>query len=238
MKFGLIDVHSHLLPGIDDGCKTVAESIACAKVLVENGYTHSFCTPHVWPSLPANNVREIPKRVAELQSELDRAAVALKLLPGGELNLGAHLVGINYADQPTYGMKGKYLLIDLWCDELPEYFEEVVRGFQEQGRTVILGHPERMRAVQDSPELADYFAKLGILMQCNLGCLSDPPRTDTRKTAEKLLKRGHYFLLGIDLHNLTSLPTRLDGLKVARELVGEEKVDELTKVNPQTLING
>jgi len=87
MTTGHIDVHSHLLPGIDDGCKNVAESVACAKLMVQAGYTHSFCTPHVWPNLPHNRPEDITRRVARLQSSLSEAGVPLKLFPGGELNM-------------------------------------------------------------------------------------------------------------------------------------------------------
>src|SRR3954452_14084940 len=87
MTTGRIDVHSHLLPGIDDGCASLEESIDCARRLVNAGYTHSFCTPHVWPNLPANNPTEIQQRVSSLQSELFTAQIPLTLIPGGEINL-------------------------------------------------------------------------------------------------------------------------------------------------------
>src|SRR4051794_13053357 len=87
MDSGRIDVHGHLLPGIDDGCRTFDESIACAQALVSAGYTHAFCTPHVWPQYPQNVVDQIAPRVAALQSKLEEAAVPLTVLPGGELNL-------------------------------------------------------------------------------------------------------------------------------------------------------
>src|ERR1051326_3808231 len=84
---GRIDCHAHLLPGVDDGCADLAESIACARMLVAAGDTHAFCTPHIWPNLPHNNVEQIPQRTVALQRVLDEAAVTLQLLPGGELNL-------------------------------------------------------------------------------------------------------------------------------------------------------
>lgn len=235
MISGRIDVHSHLLPGVDDGCKTVEESIACARQLVAAGYTHSFCTPHVWPSLPENNPQLIARRVAELQKQFVAAGLNLELKPGGELNMGPHLLNADLETQPTYGMGGKYLLIDLWCDELPDYFEPVVRQFQSLGRTVILAHPERMRAVQDSPGLADYFASLGILLQGNFACLSDAPNSDTCRTAVRYLKENRYFMLGMDLHAIRSLPQRLAGLRVAQEMLGDAQFDRLTKINPSKI---
>ncbi len=70
---GRIDVHSHLLPGIDDGCKTVEESIGCARVLVANGYTHAFCTPHIWHKYVGISRESVPRMCAILLGELEKA---------------------------------------------------------------------------------------------------------------------------------------------------------------------
>src|SRR5258708_27714399 len=143
-----IDVHSHLLPGIDDGCQTLEESLACAARMVEAGYTHSFCTPHIWPSLPENQATLIAERVAAVQQALDAASIPLKLSPGGEMNLRPETARLSIDEVVTYGMRGKHVLIDLWADRLPAFFEDAVRHLQSMGLTVILAHPERMRAVQ------------------------------------------------------------------------------------------
>ena len=95
---------------------------------------------------------------------------------------------------------------------------------QSDGLTVILAHPERMRAVQEQPELADYFAELGILLQGNLQCFGEPTDTWMRITAERYSGRGRYFMLGSDLHNSQILPVRFRGLRRAAEAVGAEKL--------------
>lgn len=236
MTTGRIDVHSHLLPGIDDGCKNVAESVACAKLMVQAGYTHSFCTPHVWPHLSRNTVSHIPRYTEELQSALDMAGVRLRLIPGGELNLREDMHATPDDGLVSYGMRRKFVLIDLWCDTLPRFFQKGMEWLQSKDVKVILAHPERMAAVQKEPELADYFAKIGLLLQGNLQCFSDPLGSPTRRTAERLLLEKRYFLLGSDLHNLASLPMRLEGLKRATDLVGRETVDALTLTNPAQLL--
>jgi protein-tyrosine phosphatase len=124
----------------------------------------------------------------------------------------------------------------LWAEKLPEFFAPAVRWLQGMGLTVILAHPERCRAVQDDPGLADVFAEMGILLQGNLQCLSDRPEADTRRVAEKFLTERRYFLLGTDLHAPHSLGRRLDGLKTAIKLVGEEVVAKLTVENPNRLL--
>src|SRR5215475_13484720 len=78
--FGRIDVHTRLLPGIDDGCKTVEESIECATELVVAGYTHAFCTPPIWPTYKGVSRVSVPRWVESLQGEFRKAGVPLKLI--------------------------------------------------------------------------------------------------------------------------------------------------------------
>ena len=236
MTTGRIDVHSHLLPGLDDGCRTVEESIACAKLMVESGYTHSFCTPHIWPNLPDNSVAKIPQQVAVLQVALNGAGVPLKLIPGGEINLRADTPWTPVEALVSYGMLRKFVLIDLWAERIPPFFEPAIKWFQALNFQVVLAHPERMAAVQRQPELADYFAEIGLLLQGNLQCFSDPVGSPTRTTVERYLLEGRYFMLGSDLHNLASLPMRLEGLRRAIGLAGEKTVNHLTVENPRRLL--
>ena len=222
---------------MDDGCRTVAESLQCARLLVDAGYTHSFCTPHIWPGLPDNRIENIVRWTAELQRELDNAALPLRLIPGGEINLVSDYHRTTAPEEVvTYGMAGQYVLFDLWADTLPEHFLPAVRWFRSLGMRPVLAHPERMRAVQDEPELAELFGRIGLLMQGNLQCFSDPPHVPTRRIAERYLLEGRYFMLGCDLHRIETLPVRLEGLAMATQLAGEEAVRELTVENPRKLL--
>jgi protein-tyrosine phosphatase len=233
---GRIDVHAHLIPDVDDGCRGVAESIDCGRVLAANGYTHAFCTPHVWPSLPAVTRESVPKWTADLQRAFDAVGVGLTLLPGGELNLHADVRDTPPEQLITPGLGGRYILCDMWAERIPHWFEKAVRWLQKQGLTVILAHPERMRAVQDDPDVVAEFEALDILLQGNLQCFADRPGALTRGVAEKYLSEGRYFLLGSDTHNPQSMPIRMAGLKRAVELVGEDAVNVLTMENPRKLM--
>src|SRR6266568_307588 len=191
---GRIDVHTHLLPGVDDGCADLGESIECGRMLVEAGYSHAFCTPHIWPNLPHNNPAMISQRTQELQKEFDRAGVSLKLLPGGELNLRAEMVNWQHEQVPTFGMKGKYCFFDLWVDKLPAFFWPVVEHLKGLELKVMVAHPERMRAVQEEPGLVEEFLERGLLLQGNLQCFSDAIESPTRRMVEKFLRERRYFL--------------------------------------------
>jgi protein-tyrosine phosphatase len=233
---GRIDVHAHLLPDVDDGCRTYADSIACARELVAAGYTHAFCTPHVWPSYDFVTRRNVPLWTRDLQEKLDEAAVPLRLMPGGELNLHEGVRDLTDDYLITYGMAERYVLIDIWASELPEFFAPGVRFLQSRGYTVILAHPERMRAVQDNPKLADVFADMGMLLQGNLQCFGDPPDAHTRRVAEQYLMEGRYFMLGSDTHNPQSMAIRMNGLRNAIELAGDKVIAKLTIENPRKLM--
>jgi protein-tyrosine phosphatase len=233
---GRIDVHSHLLPGIDDGCKTLDESLACAARMVEAGYTHSFCTPHLWPSLPGNTVTSISAATRALQAALTEAGIRLTVMPGGENNLRAQTPTIPPGELVTYGMQGKYLLFDFWADRLPPFFEAGIAHYQSLGLTAILAHPERLNLVQRDPDVVERFQEMGLLLQGNLQCFSDPRQADTRRCAERFLAEGRYFMLGSDLHGLATLDCRLAGLERIGELVDSTTLDRLTRDHPMRLL--
>lgn len=231
-----IEAHCHLLPGRDDGCQSVEESIACARRLVEQGYNRAFCTPHIWPNYPNNTVANIPSWVDSLQKAFDRAQVPLKLMPGGELNLHKSLMDTPADQVVTYGMKRHHALIDIWCHELPDYFDPTIRWLQNMGLQVILAHPERMHAVTQNPDLLDHFADLGLLLQGNLYIFVEPEGDPKRIIAEKCLTEGRYFMLGSDTHRPDGMDARIAGLHQAQELVGPEQIRILLEDHPAMLI--
>lgn len=239
MTRGRIDIHGHLLPGIDDGCPSAEDSLACARMLVDAGYTHACCTPHVWPTLARNTVTAIRQRTDELQQQLDAAGVPLRLIPGGEINLEWNWPAIGSAppaEIASYGLAGKHLLFDFWADTFPDFLPPAVQRLQGLGFTLIMAHPERLIAVQTDPAIADRFIEMDIRLQCNSWCLTDPVGTPTRDVSERLLRDGKYFLLGTDLHNAATLPIRLEGVHRAIEYVGADAVDALTITNPRQLV--
>ena len=241
MSTGRIDVHAHLIPGVDDGCPSLEDSLACARLFVEAGYTHAFCTPHVWPQLQRNTAAAIGPWTASLQREVDAADIPLKLIPGGEINLEWNWPKLGereLADVVTYGLACRYVLVDFWADAYPDFLDPAVRHLQSLGLTVIMAHPERLRAVHDDPEIVSGFIEKGILLQCNTWCLMDPPGNPIRDTSERLLREGRYFLLGTDCHNAATLPIRLEGVRRAAQMVGEKVVNELTITNPRKLLEG
>jgi len=240
MQTGRIDVHAHLLPGLDDGCGDVGESLQCARALVAEGYTHAFCTPHVWPSLE-NNPESIRAAVEKLQPQFDSENVPLKLLCGGEINLLELWPEI--AEMPaekivSYGMAGKYLLFDFWADTFAECradLEAAIGNLVSRGFKPIMAHPERIAAMRE-PGAIERVVELGVLLQLNSYCLSERVDPPIFETASRLLREGKYFLIGSDTHKPAGMGYRSRGLKGAMEIAGAEGMEKLTVINPRLLL--
>ena len=235
-EIGRIDVHAHLLPGVDDGSRSVAESVELCRAMNQAGYTHLFCTPHFWPGFPLVSPAFLRERVTALQTEMDRAGVPVTLLPGAELTLSLDLDTIAPGELPTYMLAGRYVLFDFWDSELSDEFWPWVKRLQSMKLTVVLAHPERIPAVQNEPELLDQFNAAGMLLQANLQCLADQPGNIRRQLVERWLLEGRYYMLGSDMHRTEGLAPRLAGLARAEELLGEEAVWKLTHTNPLKLM--
>ncbi len=242
MQTGRIDVHGHLLPGIDDGCSDYEESFAVARALTAAGYTHAFCTPHVWPSLPNNNVAGIRAAVAKLREQLGAAEIPLKVMGGGELNLlqlGPLLPTLADSEIVTYGLGSKYMLFDFWTEEYAECkapLEAAVTHLHGRGFQLILAHPERIGAIQNSPDAISSLADLGVLFQLNSWCLGETAGSVTRQLATRLLEEGRYFLIGTDLHKPSGMEARLGGIEIAEQIAGREAIRKLTIENPHLLL--
>lgn len=234
--FGRIDVHGHYLPKLDDGSRSIDESVDMARVMADAGYTHLTCSPHIWPEHQYSPAF-LRDRVSQLQQALNQNGVPITLIPGGELNLTElDMVSLRDHEIISYNLAGKYVLFDFWAGELPEDYWERIERIRKFGAIPIQAHPERIACFQYHPLLLDELAEHGVLLQCNLQCLSDLAGVRTRDCAEQWLHDGRYFMLASDAHRIDTMNIRLRGLQTAIELLGAEEVDRLTKTNPAKVI--
>lgn len=245
---GLVDIHSHLLPGVDDGCRDVSESLECARRLADAGFTHVFCTPHVAPDLPHNNRASLGPAVAQLQAALDEARIALTLYPGGEMRLGPAMLETPPEDLLLLNLGnsrgGKFLLFDTWESEWPAYFQKVMFRFMQLGIIPIMAHPERCAFVHDDPlNVADRLADLGVLLQLNCYVLGDEKAMKKglfskpmRQAAERLIEFDYYSFLASDVHRADTMDDRLSALDTARNYMGSAMFRKLAKRNPLQIL--
>jgi protein-tyrosine phosphatase len=232
-----IDVHCHFLPGIDDGCRDINESLACLRLMAEAGYSRLFCTPHCGDSeFSELTTAEVAERVRALQGHAVAAQIPIELRPGGELRLSPHIAeDLPQFGVPTYGHAGKYVLADLWENDWPSWATRAVEWLQARGYTVILAHPERMPLLRANPDAINMLAKFGLLFQGNLGPIGGADTPQIVALAEHYLQEDRYFMVGSDGHRPPHMPARLAGLKRIETLVGPDKLRQLTITNPARL---
>ena len=232
MASGRIDIHSHLIPGVDDGCADVGESLACVKRLMGAGYVGSVCTPHVWPAAyPWNTPRRVAEEVAELREVLAGMGLAYEVWTGAEVRLDEHAVArMEREGVPALG-ESRSVLVDFWADRWPGYVDEALAWLQGEGYRVVLAHPERIGIRDDErwlSELETRWVERGGLLQGNLRPLVGGDGKTARRRGEALLRAGRYAVLALDMHRPDTLEERLGGLAAAAKIVGEAEVDRLT----------
>ena len=231
-----IDLHSHLLPGVDDGCRNLEESLTCIRMLLRHGYGGTVCTPHLLPNQP----HLVPEVVAELTSELAeavaKAGLEYRLWPGGELRLTRDTVRIlDRSGVPTLG-DGRTVLFDLWVPRWPRWGTRAVDHLLDHGYQPVMAHPERTARDTAFLKRIDRLCERGVLLQGNLKSLTPATAAQdpfTYETAMRNLRDGRYAALALDMHRPETLPARLDGLAAAEAVVGATELAELVEHTPR-----
>ncbi len=196
----MIDLHCHILPGIDDGPGTVRESVARATAAVAAGTTTVACTCVMHPRYPTAPAT-VHAAMADLQRRLDALEVPLRLVQGGEVALD-RLTRMGDADlaMTTLG-RGDWLLLEMPFQGWPLRLADTIRDLDIRGFGVILAHPERAEAVQRSPDRMRDAVGRGALVQVNAGSLTGDHGPDARRAAEALLRAGWVHFIASDAHS-------------------------------------
>jgi protein-tyrosine phosphatase len=235
---GRIDLHSHLLPGLDDGCRSLSEAIECVAALKQRRFVATVCTPHMFPEMfPDNTPHRVHEDVARLREQFAEHRVNYLIIPGGELRLsGDALEWVQDHGVPTIG-ESHYVLTDHWGDHWPDHADALLQWLIDQGYRPILAHPERMDF--DDQLLQDVLAHLnamGVLVQGNFNSLSGGEGRQAARRSLRLLREDNYHLLAMDMHRPDSLPGRFEGLARAEIEVGPDYLEELVTTRPRRIL--
>jgi protein-tyrosine phosphatase len=234
----MIDTHLHILPGIDDGPETIEESMALARVLVQEGIHSAIATPHYNDIYPRYSAAEIQKRVNNVQHELDRNSIPMRLFAGHEALIKPGLVEDIHAGRLATLNSSRYLLLELWNSAwLPET-ERMIFELRAFGIVPVIAHPERYQAIQRDPNRLAALLQQGVLAQSSASSLLGTWGNTIRRSAETLFKKGLIHCIASDAHGLHKRPLGiLGGLQRARELLGEERVKQMIEIWPAAIIN-
>jgi len=236
----MIDIHSHILPGLDDGSKNMAETLGMVRQLHEAGFKTLIATPHVIEGRDFLSHQEILATTEQVRKSVAKAGIPVEILPGAENYIFPDLAKCARAGKlMTLGNTGKYLLVEFPMLEIPHYTDQVFFELQVLGITPVLAHPERNKGLADEPERVLEWAKKGILFQLNIRSLSGHYGPQARQLAEILLRSDLIHVLGSDTHRVSrSELTYSEGLQSIQKIVGEQRYPELTRHNPQMVLDG
>lgn len=219
----MIDIHTHIIPGVDDGVKDIEEALAVLKKAEKQGIKKIVATPHYLEEGYRLSPKETEKKVRQLQEELLKEPIAMEILPGAEVFLTPDL-GEKLASKKISTLNhSRYLLIELPAASIPSYSEDVLYDINILGYIPIIAHPERNFSIIEDPNKLYNWIKNGVLAQLNAGSLLGYFGKDVKKTAEILVKHKLVQLIASDVHSCQNRPFCLQkGLKALKDLIGEE----------------
>jgi protein-tyrosine phosphatase len=235
----LIDIHSHILPGFDDGAESHQISVEMARRAAEDGVGCMVATPHVIDEDLSGLPEKISSAVELLNADLKRESIGVEVLPGAEIHVSSTLVSQPEAlRELSLGFCGKYVLLELPLQEMPRFTEELIFRLLLKGVIPILAHPERNSSIMERPGRLLELVEKGALVQANAGSITGKYGARVKDVVELFLRNGIVHFIASDAHSTRSrAPGLTVALQRARDLVGDDAT-ALVERNPSAVING
>ncbi len=236
----MIDFHCHILPELDDGARSMDESLEMAKRLFSMGFSAILATPHLVEDCFVWQEEAVSHHVALLNEACRQAGIQLTVYPGAEVTISPWVLELLAGGQLTTLNKSKYLLFELpLAQPLTEFMEDIFFRLRTHGYRLVLAHPERNLIFQEEPEKLLDLRKYELHYQLNLSSLTGHFGDVSRKLAINMLKQGLVTFVGSDAHHpgkgrMGDIPLALDLL---RRCVGEAGMYSLLKKNPLNVLN-
>ena len=218
---GIVDIHNHILPGIDDGAQTVEESLDLIKGFSEFGVQDFIATPHIMHNYHDNTPKTIASALKLLQDHLRKHKMTNVVVDAA----AEHMIDDNFESlleqKGVMPMRKDYLLVEMSYLQRPINFDESIAAIIAKPYFTILAHPERYNFLHVRPRRYKEFKQQGILFQLNLLSLGEFYGKEVQKMAGKLLDDGLIDFIGSDVHNMNQLETlkKLTVSKKTKELL-------------------
>lgn len=236
---GLVDLHLHLLPDVDDGSKSMAESLAMARALVSLGYTHVAPSPHHRSEYRSKDPALCAQRLEEVRLALREADIALELFSNAEnFFLEDDLLASLGTPQARMLGSGRVLLVEAPYQGPIPMLKDIIFRMKLKGVTPLIAHPERCFEFEKKGRAAD-LVQAGALLQLDMGALIGRYGKDAERLARQFLSDGLYAVAATDLHAEVNAKGWVgDSLKALEKAVGASAYRELVELRPAALLKG
>ncbi len=237
----MIDIHCHLLPGIDDGPDTLEQALELAQLAADNGITHAVVTPHIHPGRWENSRQIIEEHWTRFKDAVAAAAIPLQLGFAAEVRLSPEVLQMVANEQiPFHGEVEGYqiLLLELPHSHVPPGSDNLTRWLLDRKIRPMIAHPERNKGIMRNLDQLEPFVEQGCFFQVTAGAAAGLFGDPARETAEAILRQGCVTVLASDAHNLNHRPPRLDhGRDAAAAILGEEAANALVTTAPMSIVS-
>jgi len=237
--FGIIDIHSHILPGLDDGPRTIDESLRMCEMYIEEGVAAVVATPHMCDRRFHVTPEHVRQAAETLSQACSRRGLELKILPGADVRLEPELLDAVDNDGVLFlGDTGKYLLLELPFQTAPP-IEDLVLQLRLRGITPILSHPERNMELWRKPHRLNELVEAGCLVQITAGSLFGDFGRASLQAAERFLGAALVDVVASDAHSpVARRPELARAARLLTHLAGSDAAHKLLEANPAAIVRG
>lgn len=236
----MIDLHTHILPGVDDGVKTPDDAIEFARVAAADGTRTIVATPHYRDGFYINAREDVLAAVRALNARLAEASIPVEVLPGAEVHVCSDLVQrVKAGHAPTLADNGRTVLFELSMSQYPVDLENMVFQMRLAGLQVLFAHPERIRFFQEDVRRYEAVIRLGAFGQITTGSVLGVFGEDVEEFSEELMRRGLVHVLASDAHNVRGrAPVLSKAVTRIGSWVGDDVARRMTTEFPRAFLEG
>lgn len=230
----MIDFHSHILPQTDDGSISIEETINILKEAKQVGFTKVISTSHYLEGYYESNQKERN----ELLEKIKQENVEVELYLGSEIYISENMIEFLKDKKASSINDSRYVLFELPMGNETMLTKEMIYRLIENNYVPIIAHPERYSYVQDNPEYVEELLQMGAMFQANYGSIIGLYGKKAEKTVKKLLKENLIQFLGSDVHREEHVYILIPKiLKKLKKIISSEKLEEITNINPQKVLD-
>lgn len=225
----MIDIHCHILYGVDDGAQDLTESVEMARIAYEDGMRHIIATPH----FTANHLNMKPTveaKVIELQKQLNKEQIPITIHPGNEVRLESASFVYEHAKHDHFCYLGddqNFILLEQPWKKYNENTIEVIKWLRSKHITPIIAHPERHVFFRENPLLLKQLIDLGCWTQVTADSIIGKNTEEAKQFCAWLLENDFVSTLATDAHNTRRKPNLSTGFNIVAELAGSQRVQEI-----------